>query len=145
MFKSLVRVNTNRDGIGLAGVHRHHAQTAVVAELVYVGAGQCLGQASGSECESDLQASASQSAGLSYHVAVAKAIPSVVRIYTTNSATAGIEKGSGSGVIIDKQGYIVTNQHVISGASQIQVVLDDNRHAKRQSWSALIRTMIWPC
>ena len=68
-------------------------------------------------------------AGLSYHEAVAKAIPSVVRIYTTNSATAGIEKGSGSGVIIDKQGYIVTNQHVISGASQIQVVLDDNRDA----------------
>ena len=68
-------------------------------------------------------------AGLSYHEAVAKAIPSVVRIYTTNSATAGIEKGSGSGVIIDKQGYIVTNQHVISGATQIQVVLDDNRDA----------------
>ena len=68
-------------------------------------------------------------AGLSYHEAVAKAIPSVVRIYTTNSATAGVEKGSGSGVIIDAQGYIVTNQHVINGATQIQVVLDDNRDA----------------
>lgn len=68
-------------------------------------------------------------AGLSYHEAVSKAIPSVVRIYTTNSATAGVEKGSGSGVIIDPQGYVVTNQHVINGAAQIQVVLDDNRDA----------------
>ena len=68
-------------------------------------------------------------AGLSYHEAVAKAIPSVVRIYTTTSATAGVEKGSGSGVIIDAQGYIVTNQHVINNATQIQVVLDDNRDA----------------
>ena len=68
-------------------------------------------------------------AGLSYHEAVTKAIPSVVRIYTTTSATEGVEKGSGSGVIVDAQGYIVTNQHVINNATQIQVVLDDNRDA----------------
>ena len=37
--------------------------------------------------------------------------------------------GSGSGVIFDKnEGYIVTNFHVVEGASNIQVTLDDNQH-----------------
>jgi serine protease Do len=35
------------------------------------------------------------------------------------------EKGAGSGVIIDAQGYIVTNNHVIEDATRIEVKLDD--------------------
>ncbi|MCO5248973.1 MAG: Do family serine endopeptidase [Chitinophagales bacterium] len=35
--------------------------------------------------------------------------------------------GSGSGVIISSDGYIVTNNHVIDGATEIEVVLHDNR------------------
>ncbi|HNS16735.1 MAG TPA: Do family serine endopeptidase [Bacteroidales bacterium] len=35
--------------------------------------------------------------------------------------------GSGSGVIISGDGYIVTNNHVVEGADQIQVVLNDKR------------------
>jgi S1-C subfamily serine protease len=35
-------------------------------------------------------------------------------------------KGSGSGVIIRPDGYIVTNNHVISGANKIYVTLDDS-------------------
>jgi serine protease Do len=38
-----------------------------------------------------------------------------------------IQQGSGSGVIIDKNGFIVTNNHVISGASEIRVILNDKR------------------
>lgn len=34
--------------------------------------------------------------------------------------------GSGSGVIVSSQGYIVTNNHVIEGASEIEVILNDN-------------------
>lgn len=37
------------------------------------------------------------------------------------------EVASGSGVIISKDGYIVTNNHVIEGASRIIVSLDDKR------------------
>jgi len=35
--------------------------------------------------------------------------------------------GSGSGVIINPDGYVVTNYHVIDGADKIEVILDDNR------------------
>lgn len=34
--------------------------------------------------------------------------------------------GSGSGVIVSSEGYIVTNNHVIEGASEIEVILNDN-------------------
>jgi len=35
--------------------------------------------------------------------------------------------GTGSGVIINSEGYIVTNNHVIKNADDIEVTLDDNR------------------
>ncbi len=35
--------------------------------------------------------------------------------------------GSGSGVIIRQDGYIVTNNHVIAGANKIEVTLNDNK------------------
>lgn len=36
-------------------------------------------------------------------------------------------QGSGSGVIISNDGYIVTNNHVVNGASKIEIVLNDKR------------------
>ena len=38
--------------------------------------------------------------------------------------------GSGSGVIVSSDGYIVTNNHVIEDASEIEVTLNDNRKYK---------------
>jgi Do/DeqQ family serine protease len=38
-----------------------------------------------------------------------------------------IQEGSGSGVIISDNGYIVTNNHVIKNADKIQVTLNDKR------------------
>ena len=49
--------------------------------------------------------------------------PSIVEI--SASGTAG--KSTGSGVIITSDGEIVTNNHVISGASQITVQLSDGK------------------
>lgn len=38
-----------------------------------------------------------------------------------------VQTGSGSGVILDAEGYIVTNHHVIEGADAIEIGLNDNR------------------
>ncbi len=40
--------------------------------------------------------------------------------------------GTGSGVIISKDGYILTNNHVVDGASDLEVMLHDNRTFKAQ-------------
>jgi S1-C subfamily serine protease len=53
---------------------------------------------------------------------VSKVAPAVVQI---NVATNNGGK-LGSGVIIDKRGYIVTNNHVVADGQEIQVVLADN-------------------
>jgi S1-C subfamily serine protease len=52
---------------------------------------------------------------------VTKVTPTVVQINVTTSQGSAI----GSGVIIDKRGYIVTNNHVVDGAQTIQVVMSD--------------------
>ncbi|MFT6000051.1 MAG: serine protease Do [Neolewinella sp.] len=40
---------------------------------------------------------------------------------------APLQQGSGSGVIISADGYIVTNNHVVDGAEELQIVLNDQR------------------
>ncbi|MBL4606520.1 MAG: trypsin-like peptidase domain-containing protein [Pseudomonadales bacterium] len=61
------------------------------------------------------------------------ASPSVV--FVTNTAiqrnvfslrAMEVPKGSGSGYIWDKNGYIVTNYHVIHGANRVQITLSDH-------------------
>lgn len=44
--------------------------------------------------------------------------------YYGNSSGETVEQGSGSGIIFQEDGYIVTNQHVIDGASEILVILN---------------------
>lgn len=68
-------------------------------------------------------------------VAAARLVtPAVVHIKSTyvsgNDSPYGQEKtgqASGSGVLIDKNGYIATNNHVVEDASKIVVVLPDRR------------------
>ncbi|MGE4241643.1 S1C family serine protease [Ramlibacter sp.] len=40
------------------------------------------------------------------------------------------QAGLGSGVIISAEGYILTNNHVVEGASEIEVVLNDSRRTQ---------------
>jgi serine protease Do len=67
---------------------------------------------------------------------VAKSIePSVVGIETTRVVRGRLrdewsqffQSGEGSGVIVDEAGYVVTNAHVIDGASELTIKLSDGR------------------
>lgn len=90
---------------------------------------------------------------VSYADAVDRAAPAVVNIYTRTLVRQPInpllndpffrnffnaeqlpqreriESSLGSGVILNEQGYVVTNNHVISGADSIVVALRDGREA----------------
>jgi serine protease DegQ len=41
-----------------------------------------------------------------------------------------MQRGVGSGVIVSAQGYLLTNNHVVEGASEIEIGLNDGREAK---------------
>lgn len=63
-----------------------------------------------------------------YSDLASKCGPSVVEITTSSSSyysNGYVEQGAGSGVIISEDGYIVTNNHVIDGASTISVTTTD--------------------
>ncbi len=61
----------------------------------------------------------------------AKCGPSVVEIQTESVATSNffqqqyVQQGAGSGVIFSEDGYIITNNHVIEGATSIAVRTND--------------------
>lgn len=62
-----------------------------------------------------------------------KVIPSVVCIQTSVTTSGGFlfgdsqtATGTGSGVIATSDGYIITNAHVVDGATSIKVILSDN-------------------
>jgi S1-C subfamily serine protease len=58
--------------------------------------------------------------------AVQRVQPAVVTVL--NEGPLG--SGSGSGVIISQDGYIVTNKHVVEGAQQLSVLFSDGRQAE---------------
>jgi len=60
--------------------------------------------------------------------AVAQVKPAVVTIASTSSSgVLGGANGVGSGVIFDANGWILTNKHVVNGADQLEVTLNDSR------------------
>jgi serine protease DegS len=87
----------------------------------------------------------------SYSEAVSKAAPSVVNIFTTKITVQRsnpifddpifqrffgnrlsrpqkrLQTSLGSGVVISRDGYIITNHHVVNGADEIKVVLANGR------------------
>ena len=81
-------------------------------------------------------------APLDFTVAASRTVDAVVHVKTTLEVEdtdnpwmeffgyeggQQVQQGSGSGVIISDGGYIVTNNHVIAGATTVEVTLNNNR------------------
>jgi serine protease Do len=96
----------------------------------------CLFLAAGASAQTTTTAPAPPLADLSRSLQelAAKVSPSVVQIFVTGYPSAAeenqstsiepqLERSSGSGVIVDPDGYIVTNTHVVENATRIEVEL----------------------
>ncbi len=130
------------------------------AALVLAGLVLGLGLSASLDLHSRSQAATAQLAAVSnsaplpespFTSVVERALPAVVFIDVRKKATAGDDQGdeflrrffneqvprhpqrtpsSGSGFIIDSQGHIMTNNHVVSNADEINVTLNDGRTFK---------------
>ena len=58
---------------------------------------------------------------------VERVLPSVVNVRTKSF---GGGEGDGSGVVLDRAGIIVTNNHVVEGTTSVTVVFNDGRHTR---------------
>jgi serine protease DegQ len=72
--------------------------------------------------------------GVSFRAAVQRAAPSVLTVHSARTAARGpfglggrtiLAQGLGSGVVIDAEGDVLTNNHVVEGANQLAVALPD--------------------
>ncbi|HLZ73068.1 MAG TPA: trypsin-like peptidase domain-containing protein [Dehalococcoidia bacterium] len=53
--------------------------------------------------------------------------PSVVVVDTTTVTRRRRDQGEGSGIVLDTNGHILTNNHVVDGATRVQVTLADGK------------------
>ena len=125
MQKSLWKKTANILVCGLLG-----------AAVLVAGCGDSKTSAAGSKPEVKQEQQLSSARNTPIVTAAKKVGPAVVGI--TNKAYVRdffnrvklTERGTGSGVIYDKGGYIATNNHVVEGASEIIVSLPDGRTVK---------------
>ncbi|MDP9303542.1 MAG: trypsin-like peptidase domain-containing protein [Actinomycetota bacterium] len=93
---------------------------AIVAGAIVVGAALAMGSSSSSSTTAD---SGAITPGLALQGAIVKVVqsvsPSVVQIQD--------QVGLGSGIVLDASGYIVTNNHVVTGAKSLTVTTSNGR------------------
>lgn len=93
-----------------------------------------------------LRRSSLQEISQAYQMVSQRVGPSVVHISVTGTSRESLDdeqsrffgsnpypsRGQGSGVVVDANGYILTNRHVIFGSDRIQVKFDDRRVMEAQ-------------
>ena len=112
-------------------------RAAMITSIFLLGsiAGGTAGAAVLTRAQTPTVTTASSSTGTSLNVAAgsvaalySQAVPGVVTITTQVTSQFGqTGQGTGSGIVVDTQGHILTNAHVVSGAQQIQVNFSDGR------------------
>lgn len=78
----------------------------------------------------DMKITADFPAPQSYHKGIMRAAPSVVSVYASGKGDDGTNRrdtSQGSGVIVDHNGIVLTNLHLIEGFESITVVLNSGR------------------
>ena len=101
-------------------------------------------------------ATAAMSSGIDFTVAAEETVNAVVHVQNTTISTRPANMmeyfsgrstsremvGSGSGVIITPDGYVITNNHVIENASELSVTLNNNKTYKAELIGADAKTDI---
>ncbi len=114
------------------GIKRICFSTALTLVLVVCSRGQAPQQKSNGDTLRNLNASLEQVATTVFpaivHIEVVSYEPSSDRDDDAKVQTFSKQRGSGSGMIVDSSGYIVTAYHVIDKARRIRVELDSHVH-----------------
>lgn len=108
----------------LAGVLASAALGGVLVGTGVIGTSGSSSGSSGTGTSQTLNINADSEDTTVAKAVAAKAMPSVVTITTTLENGYGI----GSGVILDTDGNIITNYHVIDGAQDIKVTINGNQY-----------------
>jgi len=111
-------------------------RAAMITSIFLLGsiAGGTAGAAVLTRAQTPTVTTASSSTGTSLNVAAgsvaalySQAVPGVVTITQVTSQFGQTGQGTGSGIVVDTQGHILTNAHVVSGAQQIRVTFSDGQ------------------
>ena len=126
--------------LGLAGGMAGYALTGAISNKTDKNDAQAISQDTGAHAQfaSNMPTYFTSATPTEFTTAAEKCIDGVVHVKTTYSQYGeprelfdyffgGQQQASGSGVIISKDGYIVTNNHVVENATTIEVVLNDRR------------------
>jgi serine protease Do len=108
-----------------------------LSPLVYSGFRSVLDQTSDAQGIPEADQKAAVALQNAYINVFKKASPSVVFIRTNMVVPPRYwfdlyeqQQGAGTGIVIDAEGYIVTNNHVVVGANKIEVVFSDQTKAR---------------
>ncbi len=128
--------------LGLAGGMAGYALTGAISNKTDKNDAQAISQDTGAHAQfaSNMPTYFTSATPTEFTTAAEKCIDGVVHVKTTYSQYGEprelfdyffggqqASQASGSGVIISKDGYIVTNNHVVENATTIEVVLNDRR------------------